>query len=99
VGKKGGRRSHHLIPRSFGGKVRLLFEAVGIISMAGPAISGVLTQIKSPAAIPEQIVYNYTGYSYSTGGWNSSQMIAGLTPVALGGVLVMIGKFLGRVIR
>jgi len=97
------RKYHHsrrgLIPKTTGGKIGLLFKVIGGVAVAGPAISGTIQRISTPDQIPQQVVYNYTGYSMNDGSFNAGALQGGITAVAVGAGLMFFGKWLGKVIR
>ena len=92
-------KSAHL-PTSAGGWVRLVFEVIGVTVIAGPAIVAVADDIqkKTPASIPNDILFAYTGLGGTTM-WNSQAAATGIGAVVGGAVLVELGKWLGKQVR
>lgn len=88
--RKGGRHK-----RSWVDKV---FEVLGIVVAAGPAIQGVADHVGDPQNIPAGIAYRYTGFDVNTGGWQQSQAIAGVATVAVGGIVASVPRIF-RIVR
>ncbi len=97
--KRRGRR--HGLPKTVGGWVGLTLKAVGAITVASPAIQGVVGGMQSgnPANIPKNVVFGYTGYAIDTGNINWTQTGVGVGTVAVGILLAKLGGVVGRMVR
>ena len=98
-----GRRYHRhkrgLLPKTIGGWAGFVLKTVGVVTVAAPAIKGVTDGWSNPANIPNLIVYNYSGFSPTTGQFNAAQTGVGIGTVAAGGLLIYLGKVFSRMVR
>ena len=79
-----------------------LFSGLGVLVAASPAITGVQAHLGDPQNIPAGVAYNYTGYDINAKSWNQSQAIAGISTVAVGGVIAgipRIFRFVKRLVK
>ena len=76
--------------------VGLTFRLLGLGVAASPAIRAVAEHIGTPAQIPRNVAYNYSGVDIETGAFSPGHATAGIASVIVGVLIAKIGGMLAR---
>lgn len=87
------------LPKTMGGWAGFLLKVGGVVSISGPAINAVVSNINQPQQIPRWLVQQYTGFDPQTQQFNQGQMITSIASIGGGLILVKLGHWIGRTIR
>lgn len=76
--------------------VNLAGKIIGASIVAYPALTAISQRLDSPSEIPQQVLYNYSGFSMNDGTFNAGVLATGVGSIAGGLILMKVFSYIAK---